>query len=320
MIKLHHPLPIRSLSIRSCSIRSFSIRLLPIGSLRTLLPLLVMVLAACQGPQQKLDDANRAYDANDWTKAFHDASAAQNEAQPPLKQHAAFVAGLAAYRQDRFDEAKTRFQFAETSTDKEISGNAKVMLGDLLVRDKQPAAAVTMYEQAAELLTGEASGRARTLAASAREQAKADAAPPAVQVASKDADGSDQSAMPTAKVKKKSSAAKPAPKAGASGKNSGGDANAKDAKSLKDASKSAKRFTIQCGAYVKESDARRRAKDLTDDAKKAGLPAPEVKRVTGRDGKKLWIVSIGKFQSRDDGKKALAKLKVDHAEVLPVTG
>ena len=45
-----------------------------------------------------------------------------------------------------------------------------------------------------------------------------------------------------------------------------------------------------------------------------------MKRLTGRDGKKLWIVSIGEFKSRADGKKALAKLKVDHAEVLPITG
>ena len=41
--------------------------------------------------------------------------------------------------------------------------------------------------------------------------------------------------------------------------------------------------------------------------------------MTGRDGKKLWIVSIGSFKTRADGKKALGKLKIDHAEVLPAT-
>ena len=79
---------------------------------------------------------------------------------------------------------------------------------------------------------------------------------------------------------------------------------------------SAKGFTIQCGAYAKESDARQRARELTDDAKKAGLPAPTVKRLTGRDGKKLWIVSIGEFKSRADGKKALAKLKVESSPLV----
>jgi septal ring-binding cell division protein DamX len=301
--------------------------------IRVLLPLLLVVLAACNGAQQKLDDATRAYDATDWTKAYNDAVAAQNEAQPPLKQHAAFVAGLAAYRQDRFDEAKTRFEFAETSTDKDVSGQAKVMLGDLLVRDKRPDAAAAKYDQAAMLLNGDAATRARALATAARDQAKASATPPPAEAASEDG-GSDGNAVATtaaAKPKKKATDTKPDPKAKPAAKGAAANAkddkpaakdgkSAKNAKDDKDDAKSGKGFTIQCGAYVKESDARQRARELTDDAKKAGLPAPTVKRLTGRDGKKLWIVSIGEFKSRADGKKALAKLKVDHAEVLPITG
>ena len=285
--------------------------------IRVLLPLLLVVLAACNGAQQKLDDATRSYEAADWPKAYNDAVAAQNEAQPPLKQHAAFVAGLAAYRQDRFDEAKTRFEFAETSTDKDVSGQAKVMLGDLLVRDKRPDAAAAKYDQAAMLLNGDAATRARALATAARDQAKASATPPPAEAASEDggSDGNAVATMAAAKPKKKATDTKPDPKPKPAAK--GAVANAKDDKN--DA-KSAKGFTIQCGAYAKESDARQRARELTDDAKKAGLPAPTVKRLTGRDGKKLWIVSIGEFKSRADGKKALAKLKVDHAEVLPITG
>jgi len=287
--------------------------------LRVLLPLLLVVLAACNGAQQKLEDATRSYDAADWTKAYNDAVAAQNEAQPPLKQHAAFVAGLAAYRQDRFDEAKTRFEFAETSTDKDVSGQAKVMLGDLLVRDKRPDAAAAKYDQAAMLLNGDAATRARALATAARDQAKASATPPPAEAASEDG-GSDGKAVATtagAKPKKKATDTKPDPKAKPAAKDG---KSAKNAKDDKDDAKSGKGFTIQCGAYVKESDARQRARELTDDAKKAGLPAPTAKRLTGRDGKKLWIVSIGEFKSRADGKKALAKLKVDHAEVLPIAG
>jgi cell division septation protein DedD len=300
--------------------------------IRVLLPLLLVVLAACNSPQQKLDDATRSYDAADWTKAYNDAVAAQNEAQPPLKQHAAFVAGLAAYRQDRFDEAKTRFEFAESSTDKDVSGQAKVMLGDLLVRDKRPDAAAAKYDEAAALLTGEAATRARTLASAARDQAKASAAPPPAEASSDDGSAGGKAVATAAAAKpKKKATDKPDPKAKPAAKGAAANAKddkpaAKDAKSAKTAkddktdAKSGKGFTIQCGAYVKESDARQRARELTDDAKKAGLPAPTVKRVTGRDGKKLWIVSIGEFKSRADGKKALAKLKIDHAEVLPIAG
>jgi septal ring-binding cell division protein DamX len=207
------------------------------------------------------------------------------------------------------------------------------MLGDLLVREKRPDAAAAKYDQAAMLLNGDAATRARALATAARDQAKASATPPPAEAASEDggSDGNAVATMAAAKPKKKATDTKPDPKAKPAPKGAAGNAKddkpaAKDGKSAKNAkddkndAKSAKGFTIQCGAYAKESDARQRARELTDDAKKAGLPAPTVKRLTGRDGKKLWIVSIGEFKSRADGKKALAKLKVDHAEVLPITG
>ena len=287
-------------------------------ALKTLISATLLLLAACNGPQQRLDDATRAYDAQDWAKAYTDASAAQTEAQPPLKQRAAFVAGLAAYRQDRFDEARSRFLIAEASEDHETAGQAKVMLGDLLTRDGKPAAAASKYDEAAQLLTGDEASRARNLASAAREASKS---PPPTPVASAETDDSPAAAGAAASG---AAASKGKPKPTAKPKGNDRDADKSDGKSSKPktatASKSDKSggFTIQCGAYVKESDARARAKELTDDAKKAGLPAPQVKRVTGRTGKKLWIVSIGSFKTRADGKKALSKLKIDHAEVLPV--
>jgi cell division septation protein DedD len=273
----------------------------------------MLLLAACNGPQQRLDDATRAYDAQDWTKAYDDASAAQTEAQPPLKQRAAFVAGLAAYRQDRFDEARTRFLVAEASEDRETSGQAKVMLGDLLTRDGKPAAAAAKYDEAAQLLSGEEAMRARNLASAAREASKS---PTPTPVASAESDDTAADAAPAAAAAKSKPTAKPKTPARDAGKTETKSAKPKTATASKSSTKGG--FTIQCGAYVKESDARARAKDLGDEARKAGLPAPKVERVTGRTGKKLWIVSIGSFKTRADGKKALAKLKVDHAEVLPI--
>lgn len=280
-------------------------------ALKFLLSATITLLAACNGPQQRYDDATRAYDAQDWTKAYADASAAQTEAQPPLKQRAAFVAGLAAYRQDRLDEARSRFLVAEGSDDRETSGQAKVMLGDLLTRDGKPAAAASKYDEAAQLLTGDEASRARNLASAAREAAKS---PPPAVVASAETDDASPATPAAASGAPSKSKSKPAAKP-SPGKTESRTAKPRSATT----SKSAKGgFTIQCGAYVKESDARARARELADDARKAGLPAPEVKRVTGRSGKKLWIVSIGSFKSRTEGKKALSKLKVDHAEVLPI--
>lgn len=279
--------------------------------LRAMLPAALLLLTACNGAQQRVDDANRAYEAGDWDKAWNEATVAQREAQPPLKQRAAFIAGLAAYRQERFDEARARFIVAEGSTDPETSGNAKVMLGDLLTRDLKPAAAAAKYDEAAGLLAGDAASRARKLADAARESAKAPAATP-TKVASAETEPEPDPEPATAGKSRARPASKPKP----SGSDSSKSGSGRGASSAKTSSKGG--FTIQCGAYVKESDARARAKDLADEARRAGLPAPSVKRVTGRTGKKLWIVSVGSFKSRAEGKKALAKLKVQHAEVLPI--
>jgi len=305
---------------------------LPRRTLRTLLPLLVMALAACQGAQQKFDDAARAYDAENWSKAYDEATAAQNEAQPPLKQRAALYAGQAAYRMKRLDDAQARLAVAETSPEPEVAGQAKMALGHVLVDANRPADAKLKYLEAAQLLPA-------PLAAEARREADAAGAlanpPAATAVASADSAGEDTAPTPPGKSKA-AAAKKPAAKSGsrsdAKADGSKSKAGAKDddkssGKGKATASKGAATkgddakggFTIQVGAYVKEADARKRAKDLTDDAKKAGLPAPQVNRVTGRDGKKLWVVTIGHFKTRADGKKALGKLKVDHAEVLPET-
>jgi septal ring-binding cell division protein DamX len=230
---------------------------------------------------------------------------------------------MAAYQQKNYDEARARLAVAETSDDKQVAGQAKFVMGSVLSDQRAYEAAAAKYDEAAGMLTGEEATRARGLAEAARAEAK----PAPTQVASAGDDGDD---APAAKGKTTKSDAKSGSKSGKSGKSdakSGGKdkdddkGKASDSKSKAKSDGDAKKgFTIQCGAYAKESDARKRAKDLADDAKKAGLPAPEVKRQTGRDGKKLWVVTIGSFKSRADGKKALAKLKVDHAEVLPITG
>jgi septal ring-binding cell division protein DamX len=312
---------------------------LPARTLRTLLPLLVMALAACQSAQQKFDDAARSYDASNWQKAYDEATAAQNEAQPPLKQRAALYAGQAAYRMKRLDDAQARLAVAETSPEPSVAGQAKMVLGHVLVDANRPMDAKLKYLEAAQLLPTD-------LAAEARREADAAGAlaNPAAKtaVAAADAAGEDTAPAPPAKsgskAKSKSSGktkgdAKSKGKGGDSaksgakgkgdaatasaGKSSGGKSGATASKSGSDAKAG---YTIQVGSFTKESDATKRAKELASAAKKAGLPTPEVKRVTGRDGKKVWVVTIGHFNSRADGKKALAKLKVDHAEVMPASG
>jgi len=280
--------------------------------LHALLLAIPLLLAACNGAQQRLDDAVRKYDANDWTGAYAQAVLAQDQAQPPLSQRAAFVAGLAAYRQDRFDEARGRFDLAQNCTDPKVAGDAKLMLGEICIHENRPADAANLYDQAAQLLQGDAASRARTLALGARAQATAVTA--AKQAPAAEPEPERVVTPPPAPRRPAAEASRPAAKAAQPA--------AKPSKPAASSSKgnTGKGFTIQCGAYVQESDARKRAREITDEAKRAGLPAPTVRRVTGRTGKRLWIVSVGSFNTREAGRKALAKLKVKHAEVLPKEG
>ncbi|MGA1266306.1 MAG: SPOR domain-containing protein [Phycisphaerales bacterium] len=280
--------------------------------LHALLLALPLLLAACDGAQQRLDDAVRKYDANDWTGAYAQAVLAQDQAQPPLSQRAAFVAGLAAYRQDRFDEARRRFDLAQTCTDPKVAGEARLMLGEICIHENRPNDAADLYDQAAQLLQGDAAARARTLASDARAQASAATTAKPAPVAEPEPER--VTAVPPAPRR-----ATPEPSRSAARASKPAAPPSKSA-ARSSSGNTGKGFTIQCGAYVKESDARKRAKDITDEAKRAGLPAPTVRRVTGRTGKRLWIVSVGSFTTRDAGRKALARLKVKHAEVLPREG
>lgn len=286
--------------------------------------LLTLPMVACQSPQQRLDEASRAYEQKDWAKAASEADAAQRELQPPQRQEAALIAGMAAFQQDRMDSARERFAVAESSPDGEVAGKAKVMLGHILEKDGKYVAAAAKYDEAATRLSGDAASKARAEAEDAR--AKANPAP-AVQEAAAATSADDDIAQDTVIAPRKTparkpAAAKPSASAAKSGSTSGSrSSSAKTASASKsakeDAKPSGKGHTIQCGAYPQESQAKKRAKDISDEAKRAGLPAPKVTRVTGRDGKRLWIVSVGSFPTREAAKKALAKLKVDHAEVLP---
>ena len=291
-----------------------------------LLLLALLPLAACQNATQRLDTAHQAYDQKDWAKALSEADAARNELKPPQRERAALLAGLSAFNQDNFPVARERFAISETSAESDVAGKSKLMLGHILDQERSYTAAAVKYDQAATLLKGEEASTARALAEAARANANpvvAQAATPAEADLPEDTVIAPRStparkapaSKPSSSDRAKAAGSKPATPAAKAGK-SGKDESSRKEDASKPAA-SGKGHTIQCGAYPQESQAKKRAKDISDEAKRAGLPAPKVTRVTGRDGKRLWIVSVGNFPSREAAKKAMAKLKVDHAEVLP---
>ncbi len=316
-----------------------------LGTLLRCAALLAVVSAtACQSAQpDRLDGAISNYESKNWKQSLEQASAVQNDSSGTMRDQAALLAGLSAYQLGNFADAQSRFQISEQSMDAETAGESKVMLGDLMVHQKRYGDAANYYDAAANKLTGEASNRAKDLAAASRDPARAgkvlSMAEPAISmngnalatssspastnsvtIAAKAADPSsgfekDSSPPPTAKPKKPAKAADDKPAKPAKPAKVADDKPAKPAAaSAKTASKSAGKnvdsaaFVIQAGSFILETSAKNRAKEISKAASRNGLQAPKVVASKSKSGQKIWIVYVGEFETRADAEKAIKKL------------
>ena len=129
---------------------------------------------ACQSAQpDRLDGAISSYEAKNWKQSLEQSSAVQNNSSGNVRDQAAFLAGLSAYQLGNYSEAQTRFQISEQSMDAQTAGDSKVMLGDLMVHQKRYGDAANYYDAAADKLSGNASRRAKDLAAASRDPSRA---------------------------------------------------------------------------------------------------------------------------------------------------
>ena len=306
--------------------------------------LAVVCAAACQSAQpDRLDGAISSYESKNWKQSLEQASVVQNETSGTMRDQAAFLAGLSEYQMGNYAEAQTRFQISELSMDAETAGESKVMLGDVMVHQKRYGDAANYYDAAANKLSGEASARAKALAAASRDPARAgkvlsmpepamrmngnvlttqnNSAPVnSVTIATNtDAPSSgfekDSSPPPVAKPKKPAKAADDKPAKPAKPAKVADDKPAKPAAaSAKTAGKSAGKkvdsdaFVIQAGSFILETSAKNRAKELAKAASRNSIEAPKVVASKSKSGQKIWIVYVGEFETRAEAEKAIKKL------------
>ncbi len=315
--------------------------------LRCVALIAVVNATACQSAQpDRLDGAISSYESKNWKQSLEQASVVQNETSGTVRDQAAFLAGLSAYQLGNYSDAQTRFQISEQSMDAETAGESKVMLGDVMVHQKRFGDAANYYDAAANKLSGEASARAKALAAASRDPARAgkvlsmpepamrmngnvlttqnNSAPVnSVTIATNtDAPSSgfekDSSPPPVSKPKKPANTAddKPAAKPAKPAPKSASDAsNKKDAKPAgKNSGKNAGKksdsdaFVIQAGSFVLETSAKNRAKELAKAASRNGIEAPKVVASKSKSGQKIWIVYVGDFETRAEAETAIKKL------------
>ena len=310
---------------------------------RCVVLLAVVCAAACQSAQpDRLDGAINSYESKNWKQSLEQASVVQNETSGAVRDQAAFLAGLSAYQMGNYPEAQTRFQISEQSMDAETAGESKVMLGDVMVHQKRYGDAANYYDAAANKLSGEASARAKALAAASRDPARAgkvlsmpepamsmngnvlttqnNSAPVnSVTIATNtDAPSSgfekDSSPPPVSKPKKPAKTAdeKPASKPAKPMPKPASDAsNKKDAKPVgKNAGKKvdSDAFVIQAGSFILETSAKNRAKELTKPASRNGIETPKVVASKTKSGQRVWTVYLGEFATRSEAEKAIKKL------------
>ena len=309
--------------------------------------LAVVCSAACQSAQSdRLDGAINSYESKNWKQSLEQASVVQNETSGAVRDQAAFLAGLSEYQMGNYAEAQTRFQISEQSLDAETAGESKVMLGDVMVHQKRYGDAANYYDAAANKLSGEASVRAKALAAASRDPARAGKVlsmpEPAMRMngnvlttqnnpapvnsvtiaTNTDAPSSgfekDSGPPPVSKPTKPAKTAdeKPAAKPAKPAPKPASDASSK--KDAKPAGKNAGKnpgkkadsdaFVIQAGSFVLETSAKNRAKELTKAASRNSIEAPKVVASKSKSGQKIWIVYVGEFETRAEAEKAIKKL------------
>lgn len=76
------------------------------------------------------------------------------------------------------------------------------------------------------------------------------------------------------------------------------------------------RWTIVAGTFTSETAARQRATTIADEAKRAGLTTPKVVQ-SNIDGRRIWMVEVGTFDSKAKAEAAKKKIPVTDAMVAP---
>ncbi|MFO0894803.1 MAG: SPOR domain-containing protein [Phycisphaerales bacterium] len=230
------------------------------------------------GVPAELDEAVAAYRAGSYRDAFERARTVGRQASTPmLREQAAWVAGLSAYQSGDLNEAERQFMIGERSTDRQLAGECKVMLGDIRVRQNRMRDASDCYRAAASLLEGEDRRKALANADLAMAQAQS---------------GRGGSAVP-------------------SGGGSGAGAATAGGSTDVAAAGETGSFTLQAGAYGSESNARKRASEIAATTRSAGLGDPRVVSTRDSKGRPLWAVQVGSFPSRkgaDDARTRVASL------------
>lgn len=133
----------------------------------------VVLLGGCESTPKAngLDRAMADYEASRYHDAHRNAVEAMRTTGAAERAEAAYLAGMSAYRMNNLNEADLRFRAATRSGDRELTGRAQAMLGQIRLDQGRPRDAAEYFEAAADALTGEDARQAARHAAFAHQEA-----------------------------------------------------------------------------------------------------------------------------------------------------
>ena len=225
----------------------------------------------------------------------------------------ALIAAMSSYKLGNMDQAQQFATQASSAQDRNVSGGALVLLGDIKLSQQHPKDAAVYYSQAAAKLSGSDAVRARDCAERARKMAEVPTIATVV-LLGKERDKSEDAEIapaPAWTLQPKTRAANQS--AAIEVKSQPETVQGKIPESVAVAAKSKpvansladREFTIRAGSYSSQAAAAQRKKDLASDLKRSKAPAARIDTIHTPKGEELFAVRIGTWPTRAEAEKVL---------------
>jgi tetratricopeptide (TPR) repeat protein len=233
-----------------------------------------LLMAGCAAPSTSTTaevDLSRVledYHAGRYAAALQGAATVQEGSAGDEQRDAAYVGGVAAYRLGDLDEAEARLSIALDAESSRTAGKARAVMGLVLVDQGRPDEAAGHFAKASKLLEGDNARQAALNAARAYERTGDEAA---AEAWLRVAQGRSRWAI------------------------TGGGA-------------STGTFTLQAGAYRQRPSAERAAVEAAALAEDHGLSPVRIVPRRDERGEVLYIVQVGRFESRTAAMNARRRL------------
>lgn len=234
----------------------------------------VIALGGC-GQSAQTRRALEMYESRQYAEALREGEAAARSTRPPERDRASLIAGMSAYELKKYPEAERWLRPLTSNADREIAGRALATLGLIgVAREKYSAAAIDLAS-AGRRLRGDESARAWFFAGECH----------AILGRLDQARQSYNAALAVAQ--------------------------SQPLRSRIQARLSSAGYTLQVGAFSSRANADRAASAARARASSAGLAAPMIVAIPDATGRTIYLVHVGRFNSREEAVKARARFGSD---------